>query len=70
MRTIVTTTRSLTLSDQVSFYDKHHLVPFAEYFPVPAFIRSWLRLMNLPYSDFTPGPADQPAVPPAAPCWR
>jgi apolipoprotein N-acyltransferase len=45
-----------------SFYDKHHLVPFAEFFPVPAYIRSWLRLMNLPYSDFTPGPANQPAV--------
>lgn len=45
-----------------SFYDKHHLVPFAEFFPVPSFIRSWLRLMNLPYSDFTPGRADQSAV--------
>jgi apolipoprotein N-acyltransferase len=52
----------MTLSDHVSFYDKHHLVPFAEYFPVPQFIRSWLRLMNLPYSDFTPGAANQPAV--------
>jgi apolipoprotein N-acyltransferase len=45
-----------------SFYDKHHLVPFAEFFPVPAYIRSWLRLMNLPYSDFTAGPANQPSV--------
>jgi apolipoprotein N-acyltransferase len=52
----------MTLSDRVSFYSKHHLVPFAEYFPVPAFIRSWLRLMNLPYSDFTAGAAEQPAV--------
>jgi len=52
----------MTMSDRVSLYSKHHLVPFAEYFPVPPFIRSWLRLMNLPYSDFTAGPADQPAV--------
>jgi apolipoprotein N-acyltransferase len=52
----------MTLSDRVSFYDKHHLVPFAEFFPVPTFIRSWLRLMNLPYSDFTPGGAHQDAV--------
>jgi apolipoprotein N-acyltransferase len=52
----------MTLSDHVSFYDKHHLVPFAEYFPVPAFVRSWLRLMSLPYSDFTPGAAHQDAV--------
>jgi apolipoprotein N-acyltransferase len=52
----------MTLSDRVSFYDKHHLVPFAEYFPVPPFIRSWLRLMNLPYSDFTPGPLVQSPI--------
>jgi apolipoprotein N-acyltransferase len=52
----------MTLAARVSFYDKHHLVPFAEYFPVPSFIRSWLRLMDLPYSDFTPGPAVQPPI--------
>ncbi len=52
----------LTLADKVSFYDKHHLVPFSEYFPVPGFIRSWLEFMNLPYSDFTPGPVRQPTV--------
>jgi apolipoprotein N-acyltransferase len=52
----------LTLSDRVSFYDKHHLVPFSEFFPVPGFIRSWLEFMNLPYSDFTAGPARQPTV--------
>jgi apolipoprotein N-acyltransferase len=52
----------LTLADKVSFYDKHHLVPFAEYFPVPGFIRSWLEFMNLPYSDFEAGPAIQPTV--------
>jgi apolipoprotein N-acyltransferase len=55
----------MTLSDRVHFYDKHHLVPFAEFFPVPAFIRSWLRIMSLPYSDFTAGAANQPAVPAA-----
>lgn len=37
------------------FYDKRQLVPFGEFFPVPGFVRSWLRLMNLPYSDFTRG---------------
>jgi apolipoprotein N-acyltransferase len=41
------------------FYRKRHLVPFAEYFPVPQAVRRWLRLMNLPYSDFTPGAPDQ-----------
>ncbi len=29
------------------WYYKRHLVPFGEYFPVPAFVRSWLRLMSL-----------------------
>jgi apolipoprotein N-acyltransferase len=52
----------MTLSDRISFYDKHHLVPFAEYIPVPPFVRSWLRLMNLPNLDFTAGAAIQPAV--------
>jgi apolipoprotein N-acyltransferase len=45
-----------------AFYDKRHLVPFGEYFPVPQWVRSWLRLMNLPHSDFTPGRAGQPPL--------
>jgi apolipoprotein N-acyltransferase len=44
------------------WYDKSHLVPFAEFFPVPAFVRSWLRLRNLPYEDFTRGAAVQPPL--------
>jgi apolipoprotein N-acyltransferase len=52
----------LALDAQVSWYDKYHLVPFAEYFPVPHFVRSWMRLMKLPYSDFTPGAAYQPPL--------
>jgi apolipoprotein N-acyltransferase len=44
------------------WYYKRHLVPYGEYFPVPAFVRSWLRLMSLPYDDFTPGTADQPLL--------
>jgi len=52
-------------ADGASWYDKHHLVPFAEVFPVPHFVRTWLRLMSLPYADFTPGPAVQPPLPAA-----
>ncbi len=50
---------------QFSWYDKHHLVPFAEFFPVPHFVRNWMRLMSLPYSDFTRGGPDQPPLPAA-----
>ena len=52
----------LALDDDVGWYDKHHLVPFAEFFPVPQFVRSWMRLMSLPYSDFTRGAAVQPPL--------
>ncbi|HEV7613428.1 MAG TPA: apolipoprotein N-acyltransferase [Steroidobacteraceae bacterium] len=41
------------------WYYKRHLVPFGEYFPVPAFVRSWMRLMSLPYDDITPGSKQQ-----------
>jgi apolipoprotein N-acyltransferase len=44
------------------WYYKRHLVPFGEYFPVPAFVRSWLRLMSLPYDDFTAGSRRQPVL--------
>jgi apolipoprotein N-acyltransferase len=43
----------------LQWYDKRRLVPFGEFFPVPQAVREWLRLMNLPYSDFQPGAADQ-----------
>ena len=46
----------------VGWYNKHHLVPFTEFFPVPGFIRNWLRLMSLPYSDFNRGDAVQPPL--------
>jgi len=43
----------------VQWYDKHYLVPFAEVFPVPL---SWLRMINLPYSNFTRGAQVQPPL--------
>ena len=55
----------LALDDKLSWYNKDHLVPFAEFFPVPSFIRSWLRLHSLPYSDFTRGGDNQPPLPAA-----
>jgi apolipoprotein N-acyltransferase len=52
----------LGLGEKVQWYDKHHLVPFAEFFPVPDFVREWMKLMTLPYSDFTRGAAFQPPL--------
>ncbi|MFO1427866.1 MAG: apolipoprotein N-acyltransferase [Steroidobacteraceae bacterium] len=53
----------LAYGGTVAWYDKHFLVPFAEFFPVPSFVRRWLRLMSLPYSDFTRGALVQPPLP-------
>ncbi len=43
----------------VTEYHKHHLVPFGEFYPVPNFVRRWMKSLNLPYSDFTSGPPGQ-----------
>lgn len=52
----------LVLGDQPQVYTKRHLVPFGEYFPVPGFVREWMRLMSLPYSDTAPGDPRQPTL--------
>jgi apolipoprotein N-acyltransferase len=41
------------------WYYKRRLVPFGEFFPVPASVRKWMRLHSLPYYDMTPGEAHQ-----------
>ncbi|MHB1544816.1 MAG: apolipoprotein N-acyltransferase [Gammaproteobacteria bacterium] len=46
-------------SGRPEFYDKHHLVPYGEYFPLPRFARRWLKDFHLPYSSFTVGPLHQ-----------
>jgi apolipoprotein N-acyltransferase len=48
--------------DKRQVYRKRHLVPFGEYFPVPDFVREWMRMMNLPYSDISAGDAVQPLL--------
>lgn len=48
---------------QPEVYVKRHLVPYGEYFPVPSFIRDWLRSMELPNIDTRPGAAGQPPIP-------
>ena len=51
------------LGDGTAVYRKRHLVPFGEYFPVPGFVREWMRLMSLPYADITPGAPSQRPLP-------
>jgi apolipoprotein N-acyltransferase len=43
-------------------YDKRHLVPFGEYFPIPDFLRPVMDVLETPYSDFDFGAADQPLL--------
>jgi apolipoprotein N-acyltransferase len=52
----------LSVGPDEGLYHKRHLVPFGEFFPVPAFVRDVLRLMNLPYQDITPGRRRQPLL--------
>jgi len=43
-------------------YRKRHLVPFGEYFPVPASVRQWMKMQNLPHADLTKGADVQPLL--------
>ncbi len=52
----------IALTDERQIYIKRHLVPFGEYFPVPDFVRTWMRMMTLPTGDAIPGAADQPPL--------
>ena len=52
----------LQLGPQTGVYYKRHLVPFGEFFPVPDFVRSWMRLMSLPYRDAARGARYQPLL--------
>jgi apolipoprotein N-acyltransferase len=50
---------AVMLDEPMQVYVKRHLVPFGEYFPVPGFVRQWMRLQSLPYVDAAPGPDRQ-----------
>ncbi|MDE2235976.1 MAG: apolipoprotein N-acyltransferase [Gammaproteobacteria bacterium] len=52
----------LGLGRNQGLYNKQHLVPLSEYFPLPDWARHWLASMDLPYSSFTPGSKDQPLL--------
>jgi len=46
----------------VQFYQKRHLVPFGEYFPVPGFVREWMAGVSLDFADISPGRDEQPLL--------
>jgi len=52
----------LAMGEPYQFYTKHHLVPFGEFFPVPAFVRRQMALLNLPYTGFERGSPRQPPL--------
>jgi apolipoprotein N-acyltransferase len=52
----------LALGDEPQWYAKRRLVPLSEFFPVPEFLRDWLKGMDLPYSGFEAGGDAQPAL--------
>ncbi|MGH8456737.1 MAG: apolipoprotein N-acyltransferase [Stenotrophobium sp.] len=43
-------------------YDKHHLVPFGEYFPIPDWLRPLMDVLGTPYSDFGVGATEQAPI--------
>ena len=49
----------ISLGEEENIYQKRHLVPFGEYFPVTEGIRSWMRSMDLPSRDIAKGKQDQ-----------
>jgi apolipoprotein N-acyltransferase len=52
----------LVAGDRRQTYRKRHLVPFGEYFPVPANVREWMRMMSLPHNDLAAGDDVQPLL--------
>jgi apolipoprotein N-acyltransferase len=43
-------------------YDKHHLVPFGEYFPIPNWLRPVLDVLDTPYSDLSSGVTERAPI--------
>ena len=52
----------ISVSAQPGTYRKQHLVPFGEYPPLDPLFRWLMRNLQIPMSDFSAGPADQPPL--------
>ncbi len=53
----------LSLGTTRHAYYKRHLVPLGEYLPLKPLVQPVLGFLQVPMSDFTPGPAHQPSFP-------
>ncbi len=52
----------MVLGAEVTSYRKQHLVPFGEFLPLPGLFRRLLDSLQIPMSDFSAGPPDQPLL--------
>jgi apolipoprotein N-acyltransferase len=52
----------MLLGEQRSVYHKRHLVLFGEYYPLRSLLDLLSGVISIPYSDLTPGPAEQPPM--------
>lgn len=52
----------LALGAHKGRYDKRHLVPFGEYFPIPDWLRPIMDVLGTPYSDFSSGGERRPPI--------
>jgi apolipoprotein N-acyltransferase len=50
------------LGEQRAVYHKRHLVLFGEYYPFRPLLDLLSGVISIPYSDLTPGPAEQPPM--------
>ena len=52
----------VSVSSQPGIYRKRHLVPFGEYPPLDPLFAWLMQSLQIPMSDFSPGPPDQPPL--------
>jgi apolipoprotein N-acyltransferase len=52
----------VALGVETGRYDKRHLVPFGEFFPLKSWLENLTRLLSIPMSDFSEGEIQQPTL--------